>query len=126
MPGSRTREHYQTYWTKILAQPGWAERALNEPTPAQLQGLCKVIKTQRLIRRNGRDGREVVRHVIDALRRLYKHAEDNRIIDPRDNPAARLTKPHRRQLDRTNLPQPSARKGLLNASARQYLSTAGR
>ncbi|WP_433722467.1 hypothetical protein ACQP0C_21615 [Nocardia sp. CA-129566] len=56
MPESRTRDHYQTYWTKILAQPGWAERALNEPTPVELQRLCEVIKTQRLIRRNGRDG----------------------------------------------------------------------
>ncbi|MEV6135232.1 site-specific integrase [Nocardia sp. NPDC051990] len=98
MPASRTRDHYQTYWTKILAQPGWADRALNEPTPAQLQGLCEVIETQRLIRRNGRDGRDVVR-------RVYTHAEDNRIIDPRDNPAARLTKPRRTRSNRRALPE---------------------
>ncbi|MEV4130484.1 site-specific integrase [Nocardia sp. NPDC049707] len=105
MPASRTRDHYQTYWTKILAQPGWAERPLNEPTAVELQALCEVIRTQRLIRRNGRDGREVVRHVIDALRRVYKHAEDNRIMDPRDNPAARLTKPRRTRSNRRALPE---------------------
>ncbi|WP_433722465.1 hypothetical protein ACQP0C_21610 [Nocardia sp. CA-129566] len=49
--------------------------------------------------------REVVRHVIDALRRVYKHAEDNRIIDPRDNPAARLTKPRRTRSNRRALPE---------------------
>jgi integrase/recombinase XerC len=105
MPAGRTRDHYQTYWTKILAQPGWAERRLNEPTLAQLQALCEAIKTQRLIRRNGRDGRDVVRHVIDALRRIYTHAEDSRIIDPRDNPAARLTKPRRTRSNRRALPE---------------------
>lgn len=104
MPAGRTRDHYCTYWNKILAQPRWGERRLDEPTPADLQVLCEQIRAARVIRRSDRGGNEVVRHVIDALRKLYKHAEDHRIIDPRDNPAARLTKPKRTRSNRRALP----------------------
>ncbi|WP_280231044.1 tyrosine-type recombinase/integrase [Nocardia cyriacigeorgica] len=41
--------------------------------------------------------------MVDALRRLYKHAEDSRLIDPRDNPAARLDKPKRTRSNRRAL-----------------------
>ncbi|WP_040840618.1 tyrosine-type recombinase/integrase [Nocardia brevicatena] len=104
MPANRTREHYRSYWNKILAQPGWAQRRLDEPTPADLQALCEQIRANRVIRRSDRGGNDVVRHVIDALRRLYKHAEDSRLIDPRDNPATRLTKPRRTRSHRRALP----------------------
>jgi site-specific recombinase XerD len=104
MPAGRTRDHYCTYWNKILAQPGWGERRLDEPTPADLQVLCEQIRAARVIRRSDRGGNEVVRHVIDALRKVYKHAEDHRLIDPRDNPAARLTKPKRTRSNRRALP----------------------
>ncbi|WP_280188732.1 MULTISPECIES: tyrosine-type recombinase/integrase [Nocardia] len=103
MPVGRTRTHYETYWKKILAQPGWAQRRLDEPTTADLQGLCETIREQRVIRRSDRGGREVIRHVIDALRRLYKHAEDNCVLEYRDNPAARLTKPKRARSNRRAL-----------------------
>ncbi|MFE7740869.1 tyrosine-type recombinase/integrase [Nocardia sp. NPDC057455] len=103
MPEGATREHYGTYWSKILAQPGWGARRLDEPTTADLQGLCEAIRAQRVIRRSDRGGRDVVRHVIDVLRRLYKHAEDNRVIDSRDNPAVRLTKPKRTRSNRRAL-----------------------
>ncbi|MGK8503602.1 hypothetical protein [Nocardia asiatica] len=65
MPEGATREHYGTYWSKILAQPGWGARRLDEPTTADLQGLCEAIRAQRVIRRSDRGGRDVVRHVID-------------------------------------------------------------
>ncbi|MGW4091405.1 tyrosine-type recombinase/integrase [Nocardia sp. NPDC004750] len=103
MPEGSTRDHYETYWNKILAQPGWGARRLDEPTTADLQGLCEAIRAQRVIRRSDRGGRDVVRNVIDVLRRLYKHAEDNRVIDPRDNPAVRLTKPKRTRSNRRAL-----------------------
>ncbi|MGA6205496.1 hypothetical protein ACPESR_12135 [Nocardia testacea] len=104
MPAGRTRDHYCTYWNKILAQPGWGERRLDEPTTADLQVLCEQIRASRVIRRSDRGGSEVVRHVIDALRKLYRHAEDGRLIDPRDNPATRLTKPKRTRSNRRALP----------------------
>ncbi|WP_280235964.1 site-specific integrase [Nocardia cyriacigeorgica] len=103
MPEGRTREHYRTYWDKILDQPGWADRRLDEPTAAELRMLCEQIRAARIIRRSDRGGRDVVRHVVDALRRLYKHAEDSRLIDPRDNPAARLDKPKRTRSNRRAL-----------------------
>ncbi|WP_406276807.1 hypothetical protein OH799_06695 [Nocardia sp. NBC_00881] len=31
MPQGCTRDHYMTYWRKILAQQGWADRRLDEP-----------------------------------------------------------------------------------------------
>ena len=104
MPAGRTLDHYATYWNKILAQSGWGERRLDEPTTADLQVLCEQIRAARVIRRSDRGGNEVVRHVIDALRKLYKHAEDSRLIDPRDNPATRLTKPKRSRSNRRALP----------------------
>ncbi|MEU1523930.1 site-specific integrase [Nocardia rhamnosiphila] len=104
MPPGRTREGYHIYWNKILAQPGWADRRLDEPTTADLQVLCEQIRAGRVIRRSDRGGNDVVRHVIDSLRRLYKHAEDHRLVDPRDNPAARLTKPKRTRSNRRALP----------------------
>jgi site-specific recombinase XerD len=104
MPAGRTRDHYCTYWHKLLAQPGWGQRRLDEPTTAELQVLCEQIRAARVIRRSDRGGNEVVRHVIDSLRKLYKHAEDHRVIDPRDNPAARLTKPKRARSNRRALP----------------------
>ncbi|MFQ6330786.1 tyrosine-type recombinase/integrase [Nocardia sp. CWNU-33] len=104
MPQGRTRDHYQTYWDKILAQPGWAQRRLDESTTADFQVLCEAIRAQRVIRRSDRGGNDVVRHVTDALRRLYRHAEDNRTIDPRDNPVAGLKKPKRTRSNRRALP----------------------
>ncbi|WP_416566330.1 hypothetical protein [Nocardia testacea] len=47
MPAGRTRDHYCTYWNKILAQPGWGERRLDEPTTADLQVLCEQIRASR-------------------------------------------------------------------------------
>ncbi|MEV4124213.1 site-specific integrase [Nocardia sp. NPDC049707] len=93
MPATSHRDHYQTYWNKILAQSGWAHRRLDEPTVTQLKNLIETIKQGRVIRRNARDGRDVARHVIDALRCLYNHAEADQLIGPTDNAAARLDKP---------------------------------
>ncbi|WP_425296086.1 hypothetical protein, partial [Nocardia cyriacigeorgica] len=57
MPEGRTREHYRTYWDKILDQPGWADRRLDEPTAAELRMLCEQIRAARIIRRSDRGGR---------------------------------------------------------------------
>ncbi|MFI9536927.1 hypothetical protein ACIG56_27235 [Nocardia fusca] len=86
MPAGRTRDHYCTYWNKLLTQPGWGARRLDEPTTAELQVLCEQIRNARVIRRSDRGGNEVVRHVIDSLRKLYKHAEDHRVIAPATTP----------------------------------------
>ncbi|WP_218018205.1 tyrosine-type recombinase/integrase [Nocardia shimofusensis] len=104
IPAGKTRDHLSTYWNKILAQAGWAEKALTEPTTADLRDLCEQIRQVRVIRRSDRGGNDVIRHVIDSLRRLYLHAEDNRVIDPRDNPTTRLRRPKQQPSNRRGLP----------------------
>ncbi|WP_406277115.1 hypothetical protein OH799_07595 [Nocardia sp. NBC_00881] len=104
MPAGRTRDHYKTYWDKLLQQNGWPERRIDEVTLAQLEQLAEKIKASRVRRRNGRDGRKVVQHVIDALRYLYRRAEHDDIIDPADNPTAKLDKPRTLPSTRRALP----------------------
>ena len=46
-------------------------------------------------RRNARGGRSAAEHLVAALRCLYKHAEDDGLITPADNPARKVDKPRR-------------------------------
>jgi hypothetical protein len=45
--------------------------------------------------RNARGGRSVAEHLVAALRCLYRHAEDDRLITEADNPARKVDKPRR-------------------------------
>jgi integrase/recombinase XerC len=55
----------------------------------------KVVKASAVQRRNGRGGRSAGEHLVAALRCLYRHAEDDGLIDERDNPARKVGKPRR-------------------------------
>ena len=46
-------------------------------------------------RRNGRGGRSAAENFIGALRCLYRQAEDDGLIDKKDNPASKVEKPRR-------------------------------
>ena len=46
-------------------------------------------------RRNARGGRGAAENLIAALRCLYRHAEDDGLIDERDTPARKVDKPRR-------------------------------
>ena len=46
-------------------------------------------------RRNARGGRSAAEHLIAALRCMYRHAEDDGLIDAADNPARKVDKPRR-------------------------------
>ena len=46
-------------------------------------------------RRNSRGGRSAAEHLIAALRCLYKHAEEDGLINPAGNPARKVEKPRR-------------------------------
>jgi hypothetical protein len=46
-------------------------------------------------RRNSRGGRSAAEHLIAALRCMYKHAEEDGLINPADNPARKVDKPRR-------------------------------
>lgn len=66
-------------------------------------------------RRNARGGRGAGEHLIAALRCLYRHAEDDGLIEPADNPASKVAKPHR--LPSTRRAVAEARLGEINHTA---------
>jgi integrase len=70
-------------------------RRLDEPTPSHVRQFAKEIKENALSRRNGRGGRSAVENFIGALRCLYNQAEDDGLIDHKDNPASKVGKPRR-------------------------------
>jgi hypothetical protein len=86
-----TRRAYGTYWNRITEQ--WGGRRLDEPTPSEVRQLMKLVKARAVQRRNGRGGRSAEEHLVAALRCLYRHAEDDGLIDEKDNPARKLAKP---------------------------------
>lgn len=88
-----TRRVYGSYWNRIERQ--WGHRRLDEPTPSEIKQLVEHVKTNVVPRRNARGGRSAGEHLIAALRCLYRHAEDDGLIDPADNPASKVAKPRR-------------------------------
>lgn len=66
-------------------------------------------------RRNTRGGRSAGEHLIAALRCLYRHAEDDSLIAPADNPASKVAKP--RRLPSTRRAVADARLGEINHTA---------
>ena len=100
MPKGITVDQYNCVWRKLLAEPGWSDRRLDDPTVTELQAPIESQRAARIIRRNDRGGNDAVRNAVSALRCLYRHAQDDRLIDATENPAARLHKP---------LPLPSSR-----------------
>ena len=48
------------------------------------------VKTHVVARRNARGGRSAAEHLVAALRCLYWHAEDDRLITEADNPHTSL------------------------------------
>jgi hypothetical protein len=87
------RRAYGSYWNRVTEQ--WGSRAIDEPTPGEIRQLVKYVRANVVPRRNSRGGRSAAEHLIGALRCLYKHAEDNGLISPADNPARKVDKPRR-------------------------------
>jgi integrase/recombinase XerC len=88
-----TRKAYGSYWNRVVEQ--WGTRRLDEPTPSEVKQFAKEIKENSLSRRNGRGGRSAVENLIGALRCLYRQAEDDGLVDKKDNPASKVEKPRR-------------------------------
>ncbi len=80
-----TRRVYGSYWHRI--EEHWSQRRLDEPTPSEIKQLVEYVKVNVVPRRNARGGRSAGEHLIAALRCLYRHAEDDGLVDPADNPA---------------------------------------
>jgi integrase/recombinase XerC len=88
-----TRRAYGSYWNRVLEH--WGDRHLDEPTPSEIRQLMAYVKTHVAARRNARGGRSATEHLVAALRCLYKHAEDDGLITPGENPARKVDKPRR-------------------------------
>ncbi|MGC7101433.1 tyrosine-type recombinase/integrase [Amycolatopsis lurida] len=97
-----TRGTYEPYWN--YAVQAWADRPLDTITPSEIKQLGEHIRTHVIHRRNGRGGNGAVENFIGALRCLYRHAEDDQLIDPAANPAAKVAKPRRQESLRYALP----------------------
>ena len=86
-----TRRAYGSYWNRVLEH--WGERRLDEIAPSEIRQLMSYVKTHVVERRNARGGRSATEHLVAALRCLYRHAEDDGLITPGENPARKVDKP---------------------------------
>ena len=100
--GDGTRRVYGSYWNRILDQ--WADRRLDEPTPSEIKQLVEHVRHHVVARRNGRGGRCAGERLVAALRCLYRHAEDDGLIGPAENPARKVAKPRRLPSTRRAVP----------------------
>ena len=87
------RRAYGSYWNRVTEQ--WGSRRIDEPTPSEIRQLVQHVRANVVPRRNSRGGRSAAEHLIAALRCMYKHAEEDGLINPADNPARKVDKPRR-------------------------------
>ena len=85
------RKAYGSYWNRVVEQ--WGSRGIDEPTPSEIRQLVQHVRANVVPRRNSRGGRSAAEHLIAALRCMYKHAEEDGLIDPAGNPARNVDKP---------------------------------
>jgi integrase len=88
-----TAKTYGSYWNRIRTK--WGTRTLLEPTPTEIKQFAEEIKANAIQRRNSRGGRGTTENFIAALRCIYRHAENDGLIKPDENPARRTAKPRR-------------------------------
>ncbi|MBA4857466.1 tyrosine-type recombinase/integrase [Nocardia farcinica] len=86
-----TAANYNTYWR--LIEHHWSHRRIDQPTSTEIGQLVQQHRDHVVIRTNSRDGHAAIAHFVSAFRCLYAHAERDRLIDPRDNPAAAVPRP---------------------------------
>ena len=87
------RKAYGSYWNRVTEQ--WGTRQIDEPTPTEIRQLVQHVQANAVPRRNSRGGRSAAEHLIGALRCMYRHAEEDGLIDHADNPARKVGKPRR-------------------------------
>jgi hypothetical protein len=82
-----TAKTYGSYRNRIRAK--WGPRTLLEPTATEIKQFEEEIKANAVPRRNSRGGRGTAENFIAALRCIYRHAENDGLIKPDENPARR-------------------------------------
>src|SRR6516164_1479019 len=96
------RRAYGSYWNRVVER--WGSRRIDEPTPSEIRQLVQHIRANVVPRRNSRGGRSAAEHLIAALRCMYRHAEEDGLIDPAGNPARKVDKPRRLPSTRRAVP----------------------
>ncbi|MET7998863.1 tyrosine-type recombinase/integrase [Amycolatopsis sp. NPDC005232] len=99
-----TARAYSSYWRRLEAT--WGDRRLDEPTPTEIKELAERATEQALVRRNSRGGRSASENFIAAVRCVYKHAVDDKLLTAAENPARRVPKPRRLPSLRRALDEP--------------------
>ena len=87
------RRAYGSYWNRVTEQ--WGSRRIDEPTPSEIRQLVQHVRANVVPRRNSLGGRSAAEHLIAALRCMYKHAEEDGLIDVSASPAPGVAKPRR-------------------------------
>ncbi|MGY1938306.1 MULTISPECIES: tyrosine-type recombinase/integrase [Nocardia] len=85
-PGSL--RNYGPYWKRIVEV--WGSRLITEPSALEIRGLAEHAKKHAVVRRNSRGGHSAYEHMLAAIRRVYRHADDDGYLT--DNPALRVPK----------------------------------
>ncbi|WP_024803068.1 site-specific integrase [Nocardia sp. BMG51109] len=97
-----TLRTYNTHWKRLERE--WGTRRIDEPSQGEVTAMRDTARQGAKHDRNARDGRGAAEAMIGALRFLYRHAEDDGLIRPGDNPAKRVAKPRRAPSTRRGLP----------------------
>ncbi|WP_410874560.1 hypothetical protein [Nocardia sp. A7] len=77
---------------------------LDEVTVADLDRQARDVQASSRINRSSRDGTGAREHFVNAVRCLYRYAENNNWIQPHRNPARQLTIPTRQPSHRRAIP----------------------
>ncbi|MEC3974983.1 hypothetical protein [Amycolatopsis sp. H20-H5] len=86
-----TARAYGSYWKHVHRH--WGARRLDAVSASDIRALAEQVKANALVRRNSRGGRNAAEDFVAAVRRIYRRAEDDDLIDERANPARKVTKP---------------------------------
>ncbi len=87
------RRAYGSYWNG--SRSSGAAAASTSPRRRRSVSSSSTSGPASVPRRNSRGGRSAAEHLIAALRCMYKHAEEDGLINPADNPARKVDKPRR-------------------------------
>ncbi len=105
-----TLRTYNTHLDHLLT--AWADHRLDQPNKTDLEAMARTIQANARTNRASRGGTSAAEHFISATRCVYRYAEDNGWIRPRDNPARQLTMPARRPSHRYAIPSGPTRRDL--------------
>lgn len=98
-----TLRTYGTYWDRM--ERLWGERRLDDITATDIEALLRILIATAVRRRNHRAGRNTGESLISAARAIYNRAIADGLIESKNSPAHRVTKPRRLPSTRRALTQ---------------------